>query len=200
MKALLAFALMSVLGIGMGAATAPHSPASAPAAGAKNEQGLTAALIVNKGTYVLNPAQAGAAFRNQLEQLKSGKVKGRLPQPPAVELTFRITNTTEKPVTLEIGGDNSQMDLQLDGSGAVTVDNNVAMTMEFRLGTPVTIAAGKTYDLKITSLAFGFRGISKYAYWTEPGDYHLTASYTSDTSEKKGTLTSAPVTIKITKE
>jgi hypothetical protein len=200
MKTLLALVWMSALGIGVAAASAPNSSASAPAAGAKNEQGLTAALIVNKGTYVLNPAQSGAAFRSQLDQLKSGQVKGRLPQPPAVELTFRIRNATDKPVALEIGGDDSQMDLKLDGPGAVTVDNNIAVTMEFRMGTPVTIAAGKTYDIKISLLAFGIRGISKYAYWTEPGDYSLTASYTSGTSEKKGTITSAPVTIKISKE
>jgi hypothetical protein len=157
-------------------------------------------MVVNTASYVLNPAQSGAAFRSQLDALKAGRGRGRLPEPPIVDLIFRITNTTEKPVTIEVGGDNSQMSLKLDGPGAVTMDNNVAMTMEFRMGTPVTIAPGTTYDLKIFSLAFGIRGISKYAYWTEPGDYTLTASYTYGISEKQGTVTSASVTLKVTKE
>jgi hypothetical protein len=200
MKALPVLALMSVYAVCAAAASAPGSPTSGPAAGPKNEQGLTAGVVINKVSYVLNPAQSGAGFRKQLEEMKAGRSRSRLPQPPAVDLTFRITNTTDKPVTIEMGGDNSQMILKLEGPGAVTMDNNVAMTMEFRMGSPVTIAPGKTYDLNIASLAFGVRGISKYAYWTEPGDYHLTASYSFGISEKQGTVTSAPVTIKVTEE
>jgi hypothetical protein len=199
MKALRILALTGILGI-FAAAWAPKAPASAPAGGMKNEQGLTATLVVNQASYVLNPAHSGAAFRSQMDELKAGRGRGPLPAPPAVDLTFRIANTTEKPVSIEVGGDNSQMILKLEGPGAVTMDNNVAMTMEFRMGAPVTIAAGKTHDLKIASLAFGVRGISKYAYWTEPGDYTLTASYTYGISEKQGTVTSAPVILKVSKE
>jgi hypothetical protein len=200
MKAACILALMSVLAICAAVGSAPNPPASAPAAGPKNEQGLTAMIVVNKASYVLNPAQLGAKFRSQLDEMKAGRGRARLPEPPAVDLTFRITNPTTKPVTIEISGDNSQVNLQLDGTGAVTMDNNVAMTMEFRIGTPVTIAPGKTYDMKVASLAFGLRGISKYAFWTEPGDYSLTASFTFGIGEKQGSVTSAAVELKVTTE
>ena len=120
-----------------------------------------------------------------------------MPAPPAVDLTLRITNTTDKDVTISVGGDDSQMQLTLEGPGAVTVNNLVAMTMEFRMGRPVTIAPGKTYEQKITSLAFGMRGISQHAYWTEAGDYTLTATLTYGTGEKQGKVASAPAKLKV---
>ncbi len=186
-------------------ATAPAPPTSAPAApvaGPKNELGLTAAIVVNKDSYVLNAAQSGKAFQDQVNATKNarGMGGGRLPQPPAVDLIFRITNTTNAAVTISVGGDDSQMNLDLAGPGAITADNLVAMTMEFRIGNPTTIPAGKTADIKISSLAFGMRGISKFAYWTEPGDYTITATLTYGTSgEKQGTLTSGAAKVKVTK-
>ena len=69
------------------------------------------------------------------------------------DLIFRITNTTNAAVTISVGGDDSQMNLDHAGPGAITADNLVAMTMEFRIGNPTTIPAGKTADIKISSLA-----------------------------------------------
>jgi hypothetical protein len=203
MKAVRTLILLGVFALCGAAGSASTAPATAPAGGPKNEQGLSAAIIANKNTYTLLPGQSGKDFRERLDAAKYARGMALLPQPPAVDLTFRITNTTDKPVTIEVGGDNSQMNLKLEGPegpGAVTMDNNVAMTKEFRIGDPVTIAPGKSYDIKIASLAFGMRGISKYAYWTEAGDYRLTASYTYGIGEKQGTVTSGPVTLKVTKE
>jgi hypothetical protein len=211
MKAVRFLVLAGILALGGNApgAPPPATPATAtaaapaPVAGPKNELGLTAAIVVNKESYVLNINQSGKAFRDQIDAVKNargGLGIGRLPQPPAVDLTFRITNTTAKDVTITAGGDDSQMDLKLEGPGAVTADNNVPMTMEFRIGNPVTIAAGKTADVKITSLAFGMRGISKYAYWTEPGNYTITATLIYSTGEKQGSVTSGPAKVKVTKE
>jgi hypothetical protein len=203
MKSVRSLVLMSIFVLCAGSAPAATPGAGAPGAGApgagaKNEQGLSAAIVVNKDSYVLNAAQSGKAFRDQMDAAKNARGGSRLPQPPAVDLTFRITNTTDKDVTISVGGDDSQMNLKLEGPGAVTLDNNVAMTMEFRIGKPVTIAPGKTYDVKISSLAFGMRGISKYAYWTEAGDYTITATLTYGLGEKQGTVTSGPAKVKVT--
>ena len=205
MKAVRFLVLVGVLALGACAlgATPATGAAPAPVAGPKNDLGFTAALVANKDSYVLNINQSGKAFRDQIDAIKNargGMAVGRLPQPPAVDLTFRITNTTDKNVTITAGGDDSQMDLKLEGPGAVTADNNVAMTMEFRIGKPVTIAAGKMADIKISSLAFGIRGISKYAYWTEPGDYTITATLIYSSGEKQGKVTSGPAKVKVTKE
>jgi len=137
--------------------------------------GLSATLIADKDTYKLDPAQSGKDFRDKLANLQKNREKA--PAAPAVDLTLRLTNTSDKDVQIAVGGDATQIELRLDGPGAVTVPNNVMMTMEFRIGRPVTIAPGKSYDVKITSLGFGMRGISQAAYWTEPGDYSLSATF-----------------------
>ena len=66
---------------------------------------------------------------------------------------LHITNTTDKDVVINVNGDDSRLELKLEGPGAVTIDNLVWMTREFRVGTPVTIAPGKSYDVNIASLA-----------------------------------------------
>jgi hypothetical protein len=159
---------------------------------------LTATLIANQDTYPLERAKSGKLFRDELDQLKNARGGGRLPAPPNVDLTLRITNTTEQNVTITTGGDDSQIGLKLEGPGAVTMENMVAMTMEFRIGKPVTIAPGKSFDIKVTSLAFGMRGISQYAYWTELGEYTMTTTLTYGTmDEKQGKVTSEPVKLKV---
>jgi hypothetical protein len=181
---------------------AADNPASQLAAGPKNEAGLTATLIANKDTYTLDPTQSGKDFRDKLDAMKNARGRmgpgGNLPTPPAVDCTLQITNTSDHAITLTTGGDDSQITLKLEGPGAVTVDHNVPMTMEFRIGKPTTLAPGKSMEIKISSLAFGMRGISQYAYWTEPGDYTLTATLTYGTPEgKQGKVTSAATPLKV---
>jgi hypothetical protein len=69
--------------------------------------------------------------------------------------------------------------------------------MEFRIGRPVVISPGKSHDIKITSLAFGQRGVSQYAYWTEPGEYTLVARQVYGMGEKQGRVESAPLKIAV---
>jgi hypothetical protein len=91
------------------------------------------------------------------------------------------------------------MQLALTGPGAVTVENMVAMTMEFRIGAPVNLAPGQSHDIKISSLAFGMRGITQYAYWTEPGDYTLAATlvYGQGDGKPQGKVESGAAKLKV---
>jgi hypothetical protein len=195
--------VVTVVSVFLLAAASAPATGPAPVPGPKNEQGLTAVLMADKATYTLDPAQSGKDFRDRLSppgNARGGRgPAGGLPKPPAVDLTMRITNNSDKDVTIMVGGDDSQMQLKLAGPGAVTVENMVAMTMEFRIGKPVTIAPGKTYDTKITSLAFGMRGISQYAYWTEPGEYTLTATlvYGQGDGKPQGKVESGAAKLKV---
>lgn len=182
---------------------ATQSAKKAPVAGEKNSDGLTATLVANKDTYKLDPAQSGKDFRDKVApfgERRGGVGLNRTPTPPAVDLSLVITNTTNQNVTITLGGDSSQIQLVLQGNGAVSADNLVAMTREFRMGNPTTLAPGQSTEVKITSLAYGTRGISKYAYWTEPGDYTLSATLQYAIGETQGKVTSGQTTLHITKD
>ncbi|HVT82141.1 MAG TPA: hypothetical protein VHM90_15975 [Phycisphaerae bacterium] len=201
--------LVLVLAIAGAALAADTAPATAPTPGPKNDAGLTATLIANKDTYVLNPGQSGKAFRDSLDQMKNnrggrrgmgmgGAGGGSLPAPPQVDMVLRITNTTDKDITIGTGGDDSQINLKLEGPGAVSMENLVAMTMEFRISKQTTLAPGKTLDIKVASLAYGMRGISQHAYWTEPGEYTLTATLTYGTPDgQQDKVSSSPTKVKV---
>jgi hypothetical protein len=159
---------------------------------------LEAKLILGKDTYTITPAQAGEEFRRRIQ---AGARGAAMPAPPDVDMTLELKNTGTSPVVFAVDSDASSVNLQLAGTGAVTADSNMAMTMEFRLGRPMSVEPGQTHTIPIKSLRFGVRGISKMAYWTEPGEYTLTASFTThppNQSDRQVTFTAPAVKIQVT--
>jgi len=94
-----------------------------------------------------------------------------------VDLVLEIKNTSDKPVTVWISGDPVVVELTLKGKGAVNVMPELAFTQEFRFPKPVEIAPGKTHAIPVKTLVSGFRGASKYSYWSEAGEYELVAKF-----------------------
>lgn len=162
---------------------------------------LSVKLIANKTTY---------ALRADLEGKTEADLKNRRdqPAPPAVDLELVVTNVSDKPVTLMRGADQEQVILELAGPGAVSVNAMAIMTREFRFGKPTELAAGESFTLKINKLAFGMRGISRHAYWTQPGDYTLKARYQGVEAKagqrmgagKRITAETASIRLNVTKE
>jgi hypothetical protein len=84
-----------------------------------------------------------------------------------------------------------------------------AFTLDFRAPKVMTLASGKTFSIPIKSLQYGFRGVAKSSYWTEPGEYTITAGYkTAISPAPKGSkeaekgfgnavVTSDPVKVKV---
>ena len=157
--------------------------------------GLSATVEAKVATYLLDPAQSGQTFHDKIA--KGAKQGEKLPPPPKVDLALVITNTGAKEATINIGGDESQLDLKLEGPGALVVANNIAMTMEFRYGKPITIKPGATLQIPITSLSGGTRGVGQLAYWTEPGDYLLSVTLIAAQGEGQVRIVSAPVKLKV---
>ncbi len=124
-------------------------------------------------------------------------------------MTLELKNTSDKDVQVWISGDPIVMTLDLKGPGAVAIKPHIAFSAIYHAPKAVTIAAGKTQEIPIKSLKYGFRNIEKMAYWTEPGEYTLSASLKTGISpiptgvkETKGdfglvTLTAEPVKIKV---
>lgn len=133
--------------------------------------------------YTLDTGGRSAAdYKKAIEAAAGGKGLGRPPAAPAVDLVVEIKNTSDKPVTVWVKGDPVVLTLELKGKGAVNASPLLAFTQEFRIPSGVEIAPGKTYGIPVKALVSGFRGASKFSYWTEPGDYELVATFKTGVS------------------
>jgi hypothetical protein len=152
----------------------------------KVELPVKAQLIAKKKTYTLDlGGKTGDEFR---KALKEAAKTGRVPPPPAVDLELELTNTSTADVKLWTGGDPVQLNLALTGPGAETIAPLLAFTTDFRGPTATTLAPGKSVTIPIKSLKHGFRGGSQMSYWSEPGEYKVTATFKSGISPApKGT-------------
>jgi hypothetical protein len=114
------------------------------------------------------------AFRRQLREAAG---TDRLPLPPAVNLGLEFRNATNREVRIWVGGDTSELQLDLQGPGAVSVAARSGLDEAFLTQKAVKLAPHQPYTLPIKHLVYGTRGAVRYAYWTEPGEYTLTARY-----------------------
>lgn len=158
-------------------------------------------------TYTLDTGDlTPEAYKAKLDEALKGP--GRPPAAPAVDLTVEVKNTSDKPVTVWTKGDPVVLTLELKGKGAVNASPRLAFTREFRIPSGGEIAPGKSVALPVKSLVSGFRGMSKYSYWTAPGEYELVATLkTGMQPAPKGakdfdgfgvvTLTSAPLKLTV---
>jgi hypothetical protein len=144
-------------------------------------------------------------FRKQLDKLaedqknKKGGL-GPLPPAPAVDLLLKITNTSKDDVTVHLGGTANVWTFELKGPHVVTLVNTAPMPALIILPRAVTLKPGESFDVPVTKLMDGRRGASRLLYWTEPGEYTLSATY--QLTDAKGTATRLlkSETVKITVE
>ena len=118
--------------------------------------------------------------------------------PPAIDAVLEIRNTGKTEWVVLVGGDANVMMLNLKGPGVIDLTPQLAFTADFRLPKEVRIEAGKAYEIPLKQLSDGFRGASHYLYWTQPGEYTLSATYqlANPDGAKGQVLTSAPVKLK----
>jgi hypothetical protein len=167
---------------------------------------VKATLVAKTTTYKLD--LGGKTAEEFKKELKEAEKSGKVPNPPAVEITLELKNTSDKDVQVWVGGDPFVIELNLQGPGAVSIKPQLAFPTIFIAPKPVKIEAGKTHSIPVTSLKYGFRNAAQMAYWTEPGDYTLTANVKTGispapkgTKESDGfgvvTLTTEPLKIKV---
>ncbi|MBX9625834.1 MAG: hypothetical protein K2X82_18685 [Gemmataceae bacterium] len=194
--------LAVVAAVGLAGAAGADDKKDGPKADPKGTP-LELSITGKKTAYTLD--RGGLSAAEYLEKLAAANKAGeKMPDPPAVELAVEIKNTSDKPVTVWVKGDPFDLSLELKGKGAVNAAPPLAFTREFRTPEGVEIAPGKTHSIPLKSLMSGFRGMSKFAYWTTAGDYELVATLKTgvspapadakDAGEGYGqvTLTSAP--------
>jgi len=140
---------------------------------------LTLKIVNKSDSYAL--ALSGTSEDLRKEIAKSIADKNPLP-PTRVKLELEFKNVGTKDLTFILGGDQSEVDFDLKGNGAVTEVIKRAFTREFRAGKKVKLAPGKTHVLEIDELAFGKRNEEKAAWFVEYGPYTLGAKFRTSIS------------------
>jgi hypothetical protein len=112
------------------------------------------------------------AFRHALtEEARTG----RLPPPPKVGLTLKVTNRGPKAVALDAEDPRTELKLELSGPGVVEVEAPPEVAAGLIEPRRLVLQPGETRELHVQRLASRERGRMRYLYWTEPGDYTLHA-------------------------
>lgn len=192
------------------AAPAKPDPAPAPAKSTTDPKGVPLSITITgkKTTFPLDlGGKTAAEFEAAIKKAK--EASGPLPKAPEVDLVVVIKNTSDKTIMVYNTGDSVVLTLELKGKGAINTESGGAFTTDFRLPQGVGLEAGKTIEFPVKALVSGFRGASKLAYWTAPGEYELVATWVTGVSpipkgaEDNGdaygkvTLTSAPLKITV---
>ena len=139
---------------------------------------LKVRLIANETVYPLD--RGGLSDDAYRQQLDLAKKSGQLPALPQVDLVFELENIGKEEVQILVGGDVAgALRWRLQGPGAVSVTYGpTAKTDDFKAAAVVRIAPGGTHRWAFHELdGSGPRDISR-VYWTQPGDYLLSAGFT----------------------
>jgi hypothetical protein len=160
-----------------------------PAAGRVTGQGksdpagvpVEAKLLAKKSTY---PLDLGGKTADEFRQaIKDAATAGRYPPAPVVDLVLELRNTGDKELQIWVSGDPVRLMLDLKGKGALNETlKGIAFPQIFYMPKARTLAPGKSIEIPIKSLQYGMRGLANRSYWLEPGDYTLTATYSTGVS------------------
>lgn len=116
------------------------------------------------------------------ESIRRGEKNGQRISPSRVEMAMEIKNTGSTPIQIWVSGDTTLLTLNLEGNGAMTAETKPSPTKEVIAPETITIAAGKSHQIPLNQLAYGFRNQSNYAYITETGIYKLSATFRTGVS------------------
>lgn len=113
-----------------------------------------------------------------------------------IELSYRITNHTDTPITLEHGGDATTNTFKTTGPGAIDLPYRGMMTLEFRMGKPLTIEAGASKEFTIKELKYGMRDMSRWLI-SKGGDYQIMLTQRTKADGKLVELISNTIKLKV---
>lgn len=140
-----------------------------------------------------------ATLKEQQEEVAAAKVTGRLPRLPPVDLELELRNSTDHEMRVWTSGPQTELRLDLRGPRVESVPAKDDAEAEPEA---VTLRPGASHVIRIKSLTEGRAGTRRTWYWGEPGDYTLTAEFTTRASapgmgQRRVTARSAPVTIHV---
>jgi hypothetical protein len=133
--------------------------------------------IINSSLEAYEVDSRGDPFYKFQEKIKKAVEGGIRLYPTKVEMELEFKNTGTSAVQIWVGGDSTLLTLNLQGNGARTAEVKPTPSNKVIPPVVVKIPAGKSHRIPLTELAYGFRNESIYAYITETGQYHLSATF-----------------------
>lgn len=91
---------------------------------------------------------------------------------PAIQLALELRNTTDRPMRVWVAGPPTELTLDLRGPGAHSVPARSATEAKAE---SAVLRPGEVHLIHVNSLIDGRRSW----FWTKPGDYTLTAEFTT---------------------
>jgi surface-anchored protein len=131
----------------------------------------------------------------ELRRLETTVEHGRTAK-QGVNLTLKLTNTSDKVITFNYGADTSTNSIALSGPGAVNLAFNGPMTLDYRQGKKTTLAPGESAGFVISELRYGKRDSSRWLI-TEPGTYTVNVTFTTHVKRKKIAASTGKVTFEV---
>jgi hypothetical protein len=125
----------------------------------------------------MSPAEYKKMLDKLADDIANKKRVGKIPPPPTLEVAMVFTNKSKEEVTIYVGGDVNKYTFELKGPEVVTLPNFGPMTLDIKMPKAVTLKAGGTYEVLVTKLSDGMRGVSRNVYWAAPGEYTLSVTY-----------------------
>lgn len=142
----------------------------------KSVDPISVRLMAKKATYVLD--RQGMTAEKYREAVKEGKIA-----PPAIDLVLEFTNTTKDDMDITVAGASPRLLLDLKGQEGIekrTTERPRNPTVR------IILKPGQTHSLPITRLAgYSDRTTDDQLFWTEPGEYTLTASFETNIREPR---------------
>jgi hypothetical protein len=166
----------------------------------KDDVGLELKVILKNDTIEWDADEKSRAeFKASLEKQLKRMPPERIVVPPLTpfEATVQVKNTSTSAVTILVAGDQHILTFDLKGPGVVALSPPRAATREFRVGRSVTLEAGEKFEIPIHKLCDGFRMMTRDIFWTDLGEYTLSATYRLGLGGKEVVLKSEPVKFKV---
>jgi hypothetical protein len=131
------------------------------------------------------------------DELVRDKMEGKLPVPQAISLDLVLVNTGSSAAELRLGDAKPVLELDVQGKKVDRIEAPGAETPAFLQPRTITLAPNERQSLHIDRLIAGSPGKLEYIYFTQKGEYTLTARIHLRAAGKELTVSGPAVRIKV---
>jgi hypothetical protein len=157
---------------------------------------IQAWVVVGQSRYQLDlGGESPAGFRDKLAQLTArGASADQYPAPPNVNLSLMLRNVGSEPFSFTEPGPQTQLNIVLEGSGAIGYSQPPPDNGQFDSGlAPLLFGAKNTFIRPNETVAVPIRSLrclpgGAPSYWTQPGDYSLRIAFNTAFDDMYGRI------------